>query len=237
MDAYLRAGLRHVDIVTVQTHSMKRRFCARWGFPASRVAVVPSAIDPALLDVEAEKAREMGPAYVCYVAGPGPHKNHVVLAEVMASLATTHPNVICKLTVTRQAVPALVAAAERLKTIGAFEFLGAQPVSELRALVRRAAAVVVPSKLESFGLTYYEAMALGAPVVAADRDFAREACGDAALYADSDSGEDFAGALRTILESERVAADRVRRSRQRFADVAVTWDHIGRLYMDLLVRR
>jgi glycosyltransferase involved in cell wall biosynthesis len=53
----------------------------------------------------------------------------------------------------------------------------------------------MPSLYEGFGLPCLEAMASGTPVVAADRAALPETCGGAALLADPDDPEAFAGAL------------------------------------------
>ena len=61
-------------------------------------------------------------------------------------------------------------------------FLGEVPRCILPALYRHATAFVLPSMMESFGNPFVEAMCSGAPVIAADTEFARELCGDAATY-------------------------------------------------------
>jgi hypothetical protein len=73
--------------------------------------------------------------------------------------------------------------------------------ADLPALYAGAAAFAMPSLYEGFGLPCLEAMAAGTPVVAADRAALPEACGDAALLADPDDADAFAGA---ILDAERV---------------------------------
>src|SRR5439155_21990059 len=49
-------------------------------------------------------------------------------------------------------------------------------------LYRRAAAVLMPSESEGFGLPVAEALACGAPVIASDISVLREVGGDAAIY-------------------------------------------------------
>ena len=54
----------------------------------------------------------------------------------------------------------------------------------LRSAYRLATVFVTPSLVESGGLILTEAMTMGTPIVAADRAYARESCGDAAVYFD-----------------------------------------------------
>jgi glycosyltransferase involved in cell wall biosynthesis len=83
--------------------------------------------------------------------------------------------------------------------------------SELAWLYRNAAAVIVPSRHEGFGLPVVEALSLGAPVVASDIPALREVGGRAARFAPPDAPDVFAAQLRIILdhplaEREHIAA-------------------------------
>jgi glycosyltransferase involved in cell wall biosynthesis len=77
------------------------------------------------------------------------------------------------------------------------ELRGYVPQEELVGLYRRAAAVLVPTSYEGFGLTVAEAMACGAPVVAAPDPAVREVGGDAVAYAEP---ERFAATLAAVLD-------------------------------------
>lgn len=72
-------------------------------------------------------------------------------------------------------------------------------------LMRRSAAVVVPSLYEGFGLPALEGMVCGAPVVAADRGALPEVCADAALLVEPD-GEAIAQGLRAVLSDSSVSS-------------------------------
>ncbi len=73
--------------------------------------------------------------------------------------------------------------------------------SQLRALLEAAACLAFPSTTEGFGLPPLEAMTLGCPVVAAPCGALPEVCGDAAIYAEADAADDWAQALRGMVES------------------------------------
>jgi len=67
---------------------------------------------------------------------------------------------------------------------------------DLPALYSAARVYACPSLYEGFGFTVLEAMACGTPVVCSKRTSLPEVAGDAALYADPQSPEEFAGALQ-----------------------------------------
>jgi glycosyltransferase involved in cell wall biosynthesis len=88
---------------------------------------------------------------------------------------------------------------------GAVRDLGPVPDAHLPGLYAGARAFVLPSLYEGFGLPCLEAMACGAPVVAADAAALPETCGDAALYADPRDPVAIAEAIDSALEPATAA--------------------------------
>ena len=98
--------------------------------------------------------------------------------------------------------------------------------SELATFYAEAAVYCLPSRIEAGGTTLVEAMSAGAPVVASDLAFAREFCGDAAIYADPLRPGAWASAIAALLtEPERVRtlSEAGQRQAARF-----TWDACAR---------
>jgi glycosyltransferase involved in cell wall biosynthesis len=234
MALYFRLALPTVRRIVVQTHDMARRMAHRFGLPRRRLAVVPSAVDVPEGEGAAVRTGPVDPPYVCYVASAGPHKNHRVLPDMMAALRHHHPDLHCRLTISPEARPELVHKAEARGVRQAFVFEG--PVSRQRTfdLYRGAVALVMPSKLESFGLPFYEAMAVGCPVVAADLPFAREACGSAGQYAHPDRGDEFAHQVDRLLRSELFADQQSQGAAMRFREVRRSWPEVAADFLDLV---
>lgn len=230
MAAYFRVSLRSVRLYTVQTHDMKARLCARWGLPAGRVLVIPSSVADDVLERVGAASRSSQP-YLIYVAGPGLHKNHSVLPPTLRALQD--PDVKLGVTLTVGDLPSFDDQVRALRLQHQVEYLGQLSRPALLAAMAKATVAVIPSQLESFGLAYYEALALGLPIVAADKGFAREACGPAALYADNDP-EGYATQIAHLLGSEQAQLDARKASLARFAEVHVPWPEIGRRYLAAL---
>lgn len=228
--SYFSLGLSSVSLITVQTEHMRRAICQRWRFSPEHIVVIPSAIEP----IGGAATIDSATPFVCYVASASPHKNHVLIADIMAALAAKSIKLRCLLTVDATAVPELCARAERLGVLHHIEFLG--PVAQARAhsLMRSATAVLMPSKMETFGIPLWEAMALGAPLIASDLDFAREACADAALYADPNDGAQWADRIAKVVNSPARAAEQGRRAAARHRQAAIAWDDIAARYLKVL---
>jgi hypothetical protein len=110
---------------------------------------------------------------------------------------------------TRTAVEACRLAGERLLIAGSTDeapTLGRVSDEELADLYRGAAAFVDSTFYEGFGYAVLEAMACGAPVIASDVTSIPEVVGDAGLLCDPASPEEFAAAIRRVLDDAELAA-------------------------------
>ena len=93
---------------------------------------------------------------------------------------------------------------------------------ELAEVYRRALAVVIPSRIEGFGLPAVEALAVGATVLVANSRGLREAAGSAAPRFDSDRADQLAAWLQLLLDDSSrawVSAHLQRRGRDRLAEL------------------
>lgn len=233
MHWYFKMGLGGVSEFCVQTESMRARLCDKWNLPVERVWVLPTPAE-ALSEVTTRADSPDATPSVCCISSPGPHKNLNVLVDMLEELKHRGINLICRITIERAHAPALVRLAETRGVLDRLEFVGALDRHRLAQLVADSIAVILPSKLESFGLPYYEAMSVGSSIVAADRDFAREACGDAALYPAADTGEAFADQVESLLASTDLRIELARLGRQRFAAVNQTWTSTAAAYVSIL---
>lgn len=105
------------------------------------------------------------------------------------------------------------------------DFTGRIDDGELRALYAGAAVFAFPSTYEGFGLPPLEAMALGAPVVAARAASLPEVVGDAALLVEPGDAEGFAAAIAQVLGDEATRGRLVEAGRRRAGEL--TWDAVA----------
>ncbi|WCK25814.1 glycosyltransferase family 4 protein [Agrobacterium pusense] len=116
---------------------------------------------------------------------------------------------------------------ERFKPLrGKFHFVYNPNQSELRELYERAYALVLPSRMEGWGLPVSEALWCGTPALAADVPALREAGGELALYFDPEKPEELAAQIQ-ILQADPQQYDDLKRSIQRSRPVMRTWKDVA----------
>ena len=156
------------------------------------------------------------------------------MADVLHGLNGACPELRLKLTVSQASVPALAKRANELKVLDRIDFMGSMPFDEVLKMMKASTIALMPSKLESFGFPYYEAMALGLPLVVADKPFAREACADGALYADANDPDSWIGAIEGLLAKKSVRTVQGKKALARFRDVEIGWDEVATRYLNTL---
>jgi glycosyltransferase involved in cell wall biosynthesis len=130
-------------------------------------------------------------------------KNLHRLIEALALVRRRYPAMVLR--IAGAAIDADYAASLRqrvaaLQLEDAVIFEGRLGIAELVALYRGCAVFVFPSTIESFGLPMVEAMACGAPVVAANTSAIPEIAGGAALLCDPEAPRDIAEKILRVLD-------------------------------------
>jgi alpha-1,3-rhamnosyl/mannosyltransferase len=193
--AVVPRAVRGADHVLAVSERTKRDIVARYGVPDSKVTVTPNGVDPAFSPGPGSRG------YVLFVGAIHARKDPEAALEAADAVG----------------LPLVVAGPEkdadlarRLRDRGA-DLRGYVSKDELAELYRGAAALVLPSRFEGFGLPVLEAMASGTPVVAAPEPALREVADGAAVYAED--GDFGAAARRALEEHDRLAAAGVERAR------------------------
>jgi glycosyltransferase involved in cell wall biosynthesis len=186
----LACARRALTVITVSEFS-RRELVQLAGLDPHRLVVIPGGVGerfhPDVDPAPALTRLGLSRPYVLTIATDDPRKNLSALGPAAAALAGRGIDLVWA--GGSRPYFARAPAASGLRS------LGYVADEDLPGLYRGAAAFVLPSRYEGFGLTCLEAMACGTPVVAADRAALPETCGDAALLVDPDDTAALAGAV------------------------------------------
>ncbi len=228
MQGRVLSGLRRAARVVFDAQTMRDDAVARGVVRGERARVVPLPVHPdfspgadAAADAEAARLAARGDGGtgtdLLHVGSVAPRKRVDVLLRVLARMAEGEPRVRL-LRAGGTLTPELRAEAERLGVSSRVVDLPPLRRPVLAALVRRAAAVLVPSEREGFGLPVLEALACGTPVLASDLPVLREVGGEAAAYARVGDVDAWAAALRSLLTEDGEERGRRRDAGLRIAE-------------------
>lgn len=196
-------------IITVSNFS-KTQIIDRLGVPPSKVSVIHSGVNGDFLPMDREEASHAvsttlklrGP-YLLYVGSLKRHKNVSTLLKAFALLREHRdpPQRLLILGSGAQGMEELVRECVRLGIGGWTDFVPSVAQNLLPKVYAAADALVMPSKMEGFGLPVLEAMACGTPVICSRAASLPEVGGQAVKYFDPCSPEDLADAIEQVLSS------------------------------------
>jgi glycosyltransferase involved in cell wall biosynthesis len=226
---YRRSALSADRVVTDSVFS-RDEIAAAYGIPVDRISVIPLGVGPPFTDeaVRGPHRHDVREPYLLHVGDLHPRRNLGMLVRAVARLPTNAPLLVLagadrgeRAALEREAAKARV----ELRFVTTFDD------SELAGLYSRAAAFVYPSRYEGFGLPLLEAMACGAPVIAARAASIPEVVGDAGVLFDPDDEEDLLHSIVGVLE-DSARGDRLRAAgRARAAQFR--WERTARETLDV----
>jgi glycosyltransferase involved in cell wall biosynthesis len=206
---------------------------------ADRISVIPHGVD--------DDFRPMGPPLnrARYSVPPGPYlltvgtlrqrKDPETSIRALSDLVQQGHDLRLVFAGKQQMDPSeLETIARRANVHDRVIFLGYVPREDLPDLYRDAAAFVLPSRLEGFGLPLVEAMASGTPVVAAETSSIPEVVGDAGSLFPVGDHHALARAIAALVESPARRGDLVDRGLRRARDF--DWKATARKHADVYRR-
>ncbi|MBI2824167.1 MAG: glycosyltransferase [Planctomycetia bacterium] len=179
---------RAADAWVVQTETAQRGLARRLRLPAERIDVISNTCGERYLAEQGARPFPQPGQKVRILSFSAPYrqKNLQLLPRIAQELARRRPDLDFSIVITLpedhyvwRLVSRRIAQAGVARVI---ENRGRVPVAQGPDLYRACDICLLPTLLETFSANYPEAMAMGLPIVTTDLDFAREVCGDAALY-------------------------------------------------------
>lgn len=213
----IRSAAKRADhIITVSRESCRKlkEFIPDLHVPLS---VVPNALRANMVKrtinevAEFRKKEFLTRPYCLYVGSDRPHKGFSDLINSWSELQKNKLLPQCPdLIVVGRSFNKVRDKVHDLGLDIAVRFLGEVSTDRLEMLYSGASAVLVPSKVEGFGLPALEALGVGVPVICANIPSLREVCEDAAYYVEIADTTSFVETVARILNNPEEAKDKIR---------------------------
>lgn len=201
----MRRSCKSSRRVIVQTQKMKDTLGSAFSLPSHRIRVITPCVRKIdALEKPSDALAGMRSARrgfrVLYVGNQSAYKNVNLLVRAAESLRMRIPDLSVYLTLPPDHP---VNGRHGVVCLG---YLGGPELAEAYSL---ADAFVMPSLQETVGLPLLEAMSSGTPIIAADRPYAREVCGTAAVFCDPYDSSSLASRIEQVLTDPELRAELV----------------------------
>jgi glycosyltransferase involved in cell wall biosynthesis len=203
-----------------ETEAIRRRAVEQHELDPTATIVIPPAVSPYATNPEDdaklrnELNRVPAGSRILMLSSANPNKNLDVLPRVARALRDEHginPTFLLSLEGDDEPARRLALQAEQLDVKRSLAFIGRIEPRSIGVALDRCDIVMLLSNLESFSNNVLEAFASATPLVISDRDWARSACKEAAIYVEPTSPHSVAAGLASVL-TNRDTAEGLRRA-------------------------
>jgi glycosyltransferase involved in cell wall biosynthesis len=204
-------SVHRAAVVLTPSETTATEVAAYFSLDPARVLATRLGVDPAWSAATAPATawlheRGLPERYLLFVGNREPRKNLPMLLQAHAALRAQLPDTPPLVLV---GPPGWGAELDISAAVpGSVVVAGYLTDAELPRVVAGAAALVLPSRAEGFGLPALEALACGVPVVVSDLPVLREVTGGLARYVPVGDAEELAAALAATLGDDGGAAAR-----------------------------
>jgi glycosyltransferase involved in cell wall biosynthesis len=176
---FLPLLVHRVRQVVTLSEQVRSKLLARFNLSQERVAAIPAGVNHTRFHPLYKPANKW--RYILYVGSLEPRKNLSLLLRAWQMIENRYPDISLALVGVTGRVFRRFKLPDDIERV---HFAGYVSEEDLPAFYAGAAAFVLPSFDEGFGLTVLEAMACGTPVLASNRGALPEVVGDAGILFD-----------------------------------------------------
>lgn len=201
---------RRARLVVAQAPHVATSLVDQFGVERHRVRVVmpdvhwpagvPGSVSPSWFDEPS----------LLYIGTDRPYKSLDTLISALAVLRARRPRL--QLAVT-------LPADHPASRVAGVRCLGTLPREAIRTVLQQATALLMPSLAETLGLPLLEALDVGCPIAAANLPYARDVCGNAAIYFEPRSVSSCVAACEALLSEQGLTARLSEAGRARMLDL------------------
>lgn len=201
---------RKSDALIVETETVSQRLRNLIGINYPPVEVIKNSYNPlfkkALKYHKSKRVEQRDSFCILIPSAWYPHKNLITIPELAAAMNTISPNFkyVFQFTLDKKSLEwaLLEDLSKELGVLDSIEPLGSLKLDELAAAYLGCDLIYLPTLREASTAVYPEAFIAERPLATTDIDFARELCGDAALYVNPAKPIETAHKIVQLLHSE-----------------------------------
>jgi 2-polyprenyl-3-methyl-5-hydroxy-6-metoxy-1,4-benzoquinol methylase/glycosyltransferase involved in cell wall biosynthesis len=212
---------RQADCLVVETEAARQRLARRLTIDVSRIFVVPNSPNPLLQPLPEDPARQSQRFVIFIPSAYYRHKNLEIVPRVAQAMRRAAPDIDFEFRFTLPPLSAewqrITAEAAQLGVSEKLTTLGVVKIVDLASAYRDASAVFLPTLREVSTAVYPESFLFRRPLVTSDLDFARELCGDGALFADPLNPEASAARLVDLASQPQLRTQMVAKGERQLA--------------------
>lgn len=201
---------RRATHLVVETETVRKRVVEKLGIDRDRITVIGNCVNPVLAQIEPAPTLSQTTFGILVPSAYYRHKNLEIIPAVAAALRAIDATLPFEFRLTLAPdSPQWMAIARQAEQLGVsrhIKTLGAVPLAKLGTEYLDASIVFLPTLREASTAVYPEAFHFCRPLVTSDIDFARELCGDAALFAEPSNAAAWASALHQVLSVPSLGA-------------------------------
>lgn len=233
---YLRSQLPRTHLVFCQTETIQNRLRDRFDYCGETVITPNVAPEFTKFDSFNRKTPQLlkhcdDKFKLFYLTRYYPHKGIESLVEMMDEYRDELSDFVLIITVEEGQHKNAKRLLEKINQANLEDRIlnaGYLEQSQLPSFYESCDALIMPTRLESFSVTYLEAMYFGLPILTSDLDFAKEICGDAAVYFNPWSVESIKDVVLEVKNNPSLRAELMERGKKRLSKrFNVTWDDIA----------
>lgn len=206
--------LRKLDHIVVETDTVKDRLSRVLRLPTSHISVIGNCVNPLVARVHPVPRQKTGVTGILTPSVHYAHKNLEIIPHVAAAIQSQRPDLDFEFRLTlpgqSSAWKRISHAAERLGIVRRIVTLGHLDLCSLGDEYARADIIFLPTLLEASTAVYPESFHFQRPVVTSDIDFARDLCGNAAIFVDPNNGQSAAESIVRLVEDASLYKDQVK---------------------------
>lgn len=230
----LRRCLTHTDLLFCQTPIMRQRIAEYYNYDTKNIKTLPNA-----LSVFSHNRKNDGTAKVpediaedkfnCLIlTNYCVHKNPQIILDAYLKVPDRFDGIRFITTVSEHNCSKAGRFIKRIQRDGPIRDVirNSGPIAhnQLELYYRNAQLVIMPTLMESFSITYMEAMSFGVPILTSDLDFAHYLAGDAALYYDPWDLESFIERLLILKSDMKVRKRLIEAGYDQLKKFPYTWE-------------